>query len=291
MPAPDHSFKIVTQSSGQRLALLGNVPSDSWEPVASEVQTVERFADRAFRARHRRESFVVYMEATTYWDDNVRWSVLAKSGLLSERERLTTVSLVFVLHPRGYKPQDDAFRLHALGAEQQSVAFRQVPFWDLVPDPSWEDAPGLMALYPLSRHREPEQRAILHAADAIERGERDPVRRADLLTVLGIFGRLAYPHLNPFALIGRQNMRDSPGYQQIMDEGSVLTFRNAILLVLEERFGKRAARSVELGVNAVEDLSRLNELVRASGRCTTIDEFRDVLEGREPVRKKRVRRP
>jgi hypothetical protein len=39
--------------------------------------------------------------------------VLAKSGLLSERERLPTRSLIFVLLPQGYKEQNGAFRLES----------------------------------------------------------------------------------------------------------------------------------------------------------------------------------
>jgi hypothetical protein len=40
--------------------------------------------------------------------------VLARSGLLSERERLATVSVLYILLPRGYRPQQGRFRLAAL---------------------------------------------------------------------------------------------------------------------------------------------------------------------------------
>jgi len=54
------------------------------------VQATERLADRAFLARQGRQRFVVYFEAYTRWADSARWSVLAKSALLSERERVPT---------------------------------------------------------------------------------------------------------------------------------------------------------------------------------------------------------
>src|SRR5437868_12996609 len=95
MPSFDRGFKIVAHAAGRRLAGLARVACTRWRPIVSEVQAVERLADRAFRAARGRERFVVYFEAYTYWEEAIPWSVLAKSGLLSERERLPTVSLVF----------------------------------------------------------------------------------------------------------------------------------------------------------------------------------------------------
>jgi hypothetical protein len=66
MPAYDSGFKIVARTSGRQLADVAMSPVDEWLPVVSEVQTAERFADRAFRARRGNEWFVVYLEAYTY---------------------------------------------------------------------------------------------------------------------------------------------------------------------------------------------------------------------------------
>jgi hypothetical protein len=51
MPAYDSGFKIAARTSGRQLAGIGLSAVDEWRPVVSEVQTAERFADRAFRAR------------------------------------------------------------------------------------------------------------------------------------------------------------------------------------------------------------------------------------------------
>ena len=153
MPSFDRGFKIVARLAGRQLASLADVVCTSWRPIVSEVQAVERLADRAFRAARGRERFVVYMEAYTYWEEGVPWSVLAKSGLLSERERLPVVSLIFYLRPDGYRPlEGSTFRLAALGGPTQQVWPREVCLWEEVPAESWEDVPGLMALYPLYRH-------------------------------------------------------------------------------------------------------------------------------------------
>jgi hypothetical protein len=291
MPSFDRGFKIVAHDAGRRLAGMARVPSTAWRPIVSEVQAVERLADRAFRAAQGRQRFVVYMAAYTYWEAGVPWSVLAKSGLLSERERLPTISIVFYLHPVGYRPLDGgSFRLEALGGPTQQVWVREVRLWEEVPDASWEEVPGLMALYPLCRHGKTPRQAVAHAAAAIARAPGSARRRADLLTVLGIFGRLAYPDLDTFALIGREQMKESPAYQEIMNEGSVLTSRAYILGNLEERFGKDAAEQVRADLQTVEDLTRLERLHRLSARCPDLDAFREGLQAEMPARRRPSRR-
>jgi hypothetical protein len=148
----DAGFKIAAHHSGRGLTQLAGIATDKWERIVDTLQTTERLADRAFRAKDGTDRFVVYMEAYTRWVDSAPWSVLAKSGLLSERERLPTRSLIFVLLPTGYKPQNNTFRL-AVGQEAtQQVWFREIPLWEQAPEPWWEKHPGLMALYPLCQH-------------------------------------------------------------------------------------------------------------------------------------------
>src|SRR6266536_2488071 len=105
MPDFDGGFKIAARSSGAGLSRLAGIVPDEWKPIGDTLQTTERLADRAFRATCGGERFVVYMEAYTRWVESAPWSVLSKSGLLSERERLPTRSLIFVLTPKGYKDQ------------------------------------------------------------------------------------------------------------------------------------------------------------------------------------------
>src|SRR5215831_6580820 len=116
MPDMDSGFKIVARAAGPELPRISGIRCDKYEPIGGEVQTAERLADRAFRAQSGTESFVVYMEAYTRWQESVPWSILAKSGLLSERERLPTLSLLYVLLPRGYRSLRGRFHLRAAGS-------------------------------------------------------------------------------------------------------------------------------------------------------------------------------
>src|SRR5438270_13973120 len=175
---------------------MGGVACDGWTPVVSEVQTTERLTDRVFKARRGRHRFLVYMEAYTSWKASAPWSVLAKSGLLSERERLPTVSLVYILQPRGYRPQGGHFRLAVDDEATQQVWFREICLWQQEPEPWWDQVPGLMALSPLCRQQRPPHEVLTHAAQAIAAQSPDSIQRADLLTTLAIFGKLAYPEIN-----------------------------------------------------------------------------------------------
>ena len=173
------------------------------------------------------------------------WSVLGKSGMLGERERLPVASLIFILRPDGYSPQNGTMRLTIGGNSAQQVWFYEKPLWQIKPEPWWEREPGLMALYPLCRHDEKPEESVLHAARRIEENENDRATRGDLLTSLGIFGRLAYPGLDALSLIGRDKMKESLAYQEILEEGREDRHRTALLDVVEVRFGKHGATSFQ----------------------------------------------
>ena len=277
MPAADAGFKIAARVSGRQLAAMAGVPCDWWVPAVSEVQTTERLADRVFQARRGQHRFLVYMEAYTYWNAAAPWSILSKSGLLSERERLPTVSLVYILRPRRYRPQGGQFRLAVDDEQTQQVWFREVCLWQVEPQPWWDEAPGLMALSPLCRQEWAPQEVLGHAAEAIAAHTPDTVQRADLLTTLGIFGKLRYPAIDVFHLIGRQEMKESRFFQEIQEEARVETARRYILDELEARFGSPGPE-VATALNAITDSERLNRLHQLALQCTGLKQFRDRLK-------------
>ena len=265
---------------------LGRVTVDAWQPLVSEVQTTERLADRAFRARRGRERFVVYMEAYTVWTKTAPWSLLAKSSLLAERERLPVCSLVYVLRPRGYRPQHGHFRLQVGRQPMQQVWFREICLWRQEPKAWWTEAPALMALYPLCRQERPAREALAYAAAVITDGATDSIVRADLLTTLAIFGKLAYPRLDVLGLIGREQMRESKIYEEIKDEGRVEgrvegrcdAMRLSVLEALEIKFGGAARAEFASLLEEIRDSNRLAALHGLALRAKDLSEFRDCFE-------------
>ena len=280
MPAYDSGFKIAARTSGRQLADVAMSPVDEWLPVVSEVQTAERFADRAFRARQGNEWFVVYLEAYTYWRKEAPWNLLAKSALLSERERLPTLCLVYVLRPRGYKPQHGRFQLQVQGETSQFLRLKEICVWQVEPQPWWEEVPGLMALYPLCQHGRPAKQAVAYAAGAITAATADTIIRADLLTTLAIFGKLIYGQLDVMGLIGREHMKESALYAEIGDEARIETAQAYVLAVLEERFGAQAVPSCRDAVRRVTKQDKLRRLLRLAARCADVEAFQRGLRTR-----------
>jgi hypothetical protein len=219
------------------------------------------------------------MEAYTYWDRHAPWNILTKSSLLSERARLPTRTLVFILRPRGYRSQRGRFRLTVGGQLTQEVRFKAIPMWMQQPQSWWEEAPGLMALYPLCRHQRPAHDALNHAAGVIANRVTDSIERANLLTSLAVFGKLVYPQIDVFALIGREQMRESRFLEEVMQEGRLEGQRKAILEALEIRFGPEAAAPFKSPLDALRDSDQLTQLLRLAIRCPRIKQFRDAFPG------------
>ena len=192
----DHGFKEVAQHAGRELARVADVECDRLRPISGEVHaTTERLADLAFQARHGKERFVVYFEAYARWNRHAPLNLLAKSGLLAERERLPVLPIVFILRRRGYRSQDGRLELKVGGKVTQLLQFREVPLWEVEPQTWWEDAPALMPLYPLCRHGRRPRESIVHATQVIEERIVDDIQRADALSLLDLFGEMAYPWL------------------------------------------------------------------------------------------------
>jgi hypothetical protein len=275
MPVYDAGFKIAARISGKQMATIAGVHSDQWEPIVSEVQTTERLADRVFRARRGKERFVVYMEAYTYWKSSAPWSILSKSGMLSERERLPTASLVYILSPRGYRTQGGQFRLAVEDDPTQQIWFREVCLWQQQPKPWWDEVPGLMALSPLCRQDRSSRDMLAHAAEAIAAHTPDAIQRADLLTTLAIFGKLAHPRIDVAGLIGREQMRESKIIEEFQEEARVEKAREFLLADLRVRFGSAAAAEFGAAMNAITDSERLDRLHELALQCSGLKQFRD----------------
>jgi predicted transposase YdaD len=121
---------------------------------------------------------------------------------------------------------------------------------------------------------------VAYAAGAITAATADTIIRADLLTTLAIFGKLAYRQLDVMGLIGREHMKESALYAEIGDEARVETAQAYVLAVLEERFGGQAAASCRDAVQRVTKQDKLRRLLRLAARFANIEAFQRGLRTR-----------
>jgi predicted transposase YdaD len=108
----------------------------------------------------------------------------------------------------------------------------------------------------------------------IKRREMDALRRADLLTTLGIFGRLKDRTLDVLSIIGREQMRESPFYQQLVEEGEQVRARKDVLQALQLRFGDDAVAEFEALVNRLDNLDQLSGLHKLAIQSRRLSQFR-----------------
>ena len=122
------------------------------------------------------------------------------------------------------------------------------------------------------------------AAGAIREGATDTIVRADLLTTLAIFGKLAYRELDLVSLSGREQMKESPLYEEIKDEGRdegrLESRQEDVLTALAVRFGEEAAVPFREAVQRISKLNKLTRLHRLAIRCDSIEEFQRALRAR-----------
>jgi hypothetical protein len=267
----DHGIKMIAETAGRPLARLARVETTHWQPAESTVQvSVERLADRVFLAGQGRRRFAVYFEFYTTWDRHAPWDMLAKSGLISQRELLPTVCIAVVLRRAGFRTTGGGLRLEAAGGPTQQLWLREVPLWQIRPEAWWEEEPGLMALYPLCQHGRRPREAIAHAAGVIESKVSAAGERAERLALLSIFGELAFPALNVEQIIGSEKMKESRMLRRIRNE----VLRDGILRVLRVRFRSEPPADVVSALEAVEEVGRLETLLDLAATCEDIEAFR-----------------
>jgi hypothetical protein len=72
-------------------------------------------------------------------------------------------------------------------------------------------------------------------------------------------------------------MKESEVFQEFQQEARVETCREDILLVLEARFGRRAAGEFAPFLKTVTKMARLNRLLRLAARAAALEQFREGL--------------
>lgn len=263
-------FDIIARNAGQALSQLAGLVCQEWAPLPDAAPN----GGIAFRAQQNDQPFIAYLEAFTRWDERALWRILESSSQLTARERTPTLCLLYMLFPAGYRPQGGQFRLRVGADPTQALWFREVCLWDLTPEPWWENFPGLMTLYPLAKHRFDAAQAVTLASERIRKYEKDLKVRADLHTILALLARIRYPDADVVGIIGKERMKESPLYDELLAEGGVAQCRDDIAQVVQLRFGDREARQCRKLLDGVAELDELRHLLREAVTSKRFEQFR-----------------
>jgi hypothetical protein len=212
---------------------------------------------------------------------------MTKAALLSERERLPTCPVLFVLRPRGYASLGGQFVLRVGEEVTQALRIRQVPLWELEPQPWWEEVPGLMTLYPLCRHGTAPRDAIERAAAAIRARVPVGTQQADDMFLLSVFGGMMSSRQFVEEIVGREVLMASSLVQEVEQLAQIRTMRADVLAALEVRLGSAVAERFRQAIDSQTKVTRLRDLHRAAILCKDADEFAQALAAAKPVPRRR----
>jgi hypothetical protein len=129
---------------------------------------------------------------------------------------------------------------------------------------------------------------------AITAGEPDQVPRPGQYPEPRVLARLRFPQEELLNVLGgSQVMHESPLIQELIEETSRETKREAILGFLRARFGA-VSEEVVTGLHAIRKASQLDPLVAQAGACLTLEGFQKALQKallETPPKKKRRSKP
>jgi len=262
-------FKIIATHAGQALTQLAGLVCQQLEPLPDQGN-----GPLVFRAQENEQNFIATLEGFLHWDERVLWSMLARSSALSERERLPTLCLLYILFPGSYRPLGGQFRLRVGANPTQALWFREVCLWDLKPEPWWEMFPGLMTMFPLSGHRLEPAAAITLAAERIHRYAKEPKLRADFQTLMALLAKMRHPDLDVVGIIGKERMKESPLYDDLLAEGALLQCRDDVVRIIQLRFGDKEAKQCKKTLQGIDDLDRMHELLEHAVVAKRYEQFR-----------------
>lgn len=224
------------------------------------------------------ETFILHPDFQTRYDSMMTTRMHEYRVHVRRTYGKPVLSVVIWLTAEGY-PGRGHNRLEevVLGRRQLVFEFEEVCLWEL--DPAEYLSRGETALLPLIplMGREPSAGVLGQVVEAASRVENE-IERANLLTGISVLGSLRHTQELIHALIRRENMKESPIYQEIVHEGEVQAQQKDIIRVLTTRLG-HVPEEITRAVGSVEEIEELDRLIEWAARCQSLAEFSDHLKG------------
>ena len=195
----------------------------------------------------------------------------------ADRGRVPEVASL-VLKPKGNQVvTGGATRASRRGTTEVSGRWPVVNVWELDAEALLAAGdPGLIPWVPLARTDRSTDDVLADCRDRIA-GVADPRDRSGLAAVTVILAGLAYPGRNILSLFGgAEAMIESPVLDEVMDivrkRERMAAVRESLIAFLGARFGPLPA-GIHAVVTDVNDLGRLNDLVRQAATCPNMAAF------------------
>ncbi len=278
---PRHQFdkgsKYLVQKHTRGILFLGGATGiRSCRAVQSELVQPRRLPDGLIEVlfEGQKEPDYVLVEVATYpekraLDQALDDLTLARGFLKGALPEMLTL----VLRPKGKFQIDGRHGARSrLGWSELNCKWKVVEVWTLPAEELLKADVGAVPFATLARYDGPPEELLERCRDRIEQ-EADASDRENLLTVSQVFAQLKFPNPQLLALLGGKHvMIESPLIQDLVAE----KVQNTILEVLKARFDTIPV-DVRRLLGEVKKESKLMKLAKAAGRCTDLDEFKELL--------------
>ena len=140
-------------------------------------------------------------------------------------------------------------------------------------------APGLLPFTPLMQPPAGMdlERWVQECVDATRAAPVDQETQADLLYGIYIFGSVVTDAMLFKRLILEELMRESKGYQYLMERAEKRATVRYILTLLKRQFRPEAVNALTPAIENIDDLQRLEQLLIAASETRNIESFARML--------------
>jgi predicted transposase YdaD len=283
MPLPfDATLKQLVQAHPRDwLAALHLPAADPVEVLTPDLSTVTRFADTVLRVGDRG---ILHLDFQSGPDPALPRRLLLYNALLYHAYERPVHTAVVLLRPGSHRAGLRGTLSYQMVPRRGRLAFRFeiIRLWQWPAEDLLTGGLGVVPLAPLGK-LPAGARPPAGLAGVVERlvgrvtREAAPGESAELLTAALVLTGLRVPKPQVAELFrGVRAMRESSGYQLILDEGAVLEARKLLLRQGGRKFGAPSPE-VEAAVQAIADIDRLE---RMSDRLLDVTTWQDLLATR-----------
>ncbi len=264
------------------LTLVPRKPHGQVRIIDSDLATVTADADKVLLVEDP-QPWILHVELQAGFDRWLAERIAWYNALLSYKHKCPVHSLLVLLHRKADAPSLTGELLERIAEEPPHRIFRYqvVRAWELDAETLATGGWGLFPLAPLSDAAPPIVEGLVHRMGRrLAREHPDIAQARELGTVMEIVLGLRYDREFTDHMIDKVknmiNLRESHGYQSILDEGKVEgridALRDTVLRLGRKKFGK-ANSKIMRALDSIADESRLAEL---SERILDVDSWKEL---------------
>ena len=247
----------------------------------TEQQIIERETDIIKQVRINGHKAILHVELqlrdSTHkpmWARNAQYQ-----GYLVGKYEQPVYSNVIYFHPRAGR-NDPGGYTYRRGDYEHTNRYKVIRLIEIEGQAVLEmQAPGLLPFTPLMQPPAGMdlERWVQECVDATRAAPVDQETQADLLYGIYIFGSVVTDAMLFKRLILEELMRESKGYQYLMERAEKRATVRYILTLLKRQFRPEAVNALTPAIENIDDLQRLEQLLIAASETRNIESFARML--------------